>query len=45
MRAAFTGKPGASATAILSRITLAIERFAGAADAFDDITLLVAKRV
>jgi sigma-B regulation protein RsbU (phosphoserine phosphatase) len=45
MRAAFTGKPGASATAILSRITLAIERFAGAADPFDDITLLVAKRV
>jgi sigma-B regulation protein RsbU (phosphoserine phosphatase) len=45
MRAAFTAKPGASATAILSRITLAIERFAGAADPFDDITLLVAKRV
>jgi len=45
MRAAFTSKPGASATAILSRITLAIERFAGAAVPFDDITLLVAKRV
>src|SRR4030065_490743 len=37
MRAAFTGKPRAPATAILSRLTLAIERVAGAAGAFDDI--------
>lgn len=44
-RGVFTARPGAGAAEMLSRLTLAIERFAGAADPFDDITLLVAKRV
>jgi sigma-B regulation protein RsbU (phosphoserine phosphatase) len=44
-RGVFTAKPGAGAAEILSRLTLAIERFAGAADPFDDITLVVARRV
>jgi serine phosphatase RsbU (regulator of sigma subunit) len=44
-RGVFTAKPGAGATETLSRLTLAIERFAGAADPFDDITLVVARKV